>query len=492
MTSKISLQTTIDIAAIVNQQQQEANDPGSTANRHDIGEALRASYAAQGRDDISPEMIERAVDTYFADRLQYKGFEGNAISRLAGGVYVRAFAHRKLLTGALAAAIVIGSSFSYIKDGVRTAGYNSIAGEFSAISKDMTELNEQGPKTIAAFEEWLVTAKATADTATASRPAYNAFLDGYETSLKSARNVFMDINSQVGRDLPHPTSAEVSKKPDEFRDQSRKLKDILSVRTKVLDTYFAAMVDIQKRSLILLKADKAYQAAVADPSIKQALTDFDVAARKASAEKHLAAGETTAAISDLSAINNLIEAKAKHQEIVAKADALIASYAGAFNYRESKDLSEALFAQASYAAGKDDLAGLNEAAKLLKALKVQEAQAAMPLTIRVVNRAGVLSGTARRWDDTGKKRYYLILEAVNKAGMAQERLVFNQETNKTEAVAVWGQEVEEATLRKVAADKKDDGIINDDVFGHKPAGVYSPIFERAVLKGTISRWPDKA
>lgn len=492
MTSKISLQTTIDIAAIVNQQQQEANAPGSAANRHDLAEALRASYEAQGKTDVSPDMIERAIDTYFADRLQYKGFEGNAISRLAGGVYVQAFSHRKLLTGALAAAIVIGSSFNYIKDGVRTAGYNSIAGEFSAISKDMSDLNEQGPKTLAAFEEWLVTAKATADAATASRPAYNAFLDGYETSLKSARNVFMDINSQVGRDLPHPTSAEVSKNPDEFRDQSRKLKDILSVRMKVLDAYFAAMADIQKRSLILLKADKAYQAALADPSIKQAMTDLDVAARKASAEKHLAAGETTAAINDLSAINNLIAARAKHQEIVAKADALLASYAGAFNYSESKALSEAMFAQVEVAAGKDDTQAIANIAKQLKALKAQENQAAIPLTIRIVDRQGEKSGTGRQWDATGKKRFYLILEAVNKAGMAQERLIYNVETGKTEAVALWGQEVDEATFRKVAQDKQEDGILDDRIFGHKPAGTYTPIFERRVLKGTITRWPDKA
>lgn len=490
MTSKISLQTTIDIAAIVNQYQQEADAQGSAANRHDLAEALKASYEAMGQFDISPEIIERAIDTYYADRLQYKGFEGGSLSRLAGGVYLQTFAHRKLLTCALAAAIIVGCSYNSVKDGIRNAGYSSVASEFTSLGKDMAKVNSQAPKALAAHEAWL--ASATAQGTMISKPAYDSLLLSYESELKAAREALLEINTQVGRVLPQPSAAEVALDVDAFREQSRGLRETWDAQQVAFNSKIMALDGIEKKAADLKAAEKAYLDVVASPDVKRALSDLDVAARKESAEKYLASGDTQAARKELSGLNQMVAAKVKHLEIVAKADALIASYAGAFNYRESKDLSEALFAQASYAAGKDDVAGLNEAAKLLKALKVQEAQAAMPLTIRVVNRAGVLSGTARRWDDTGKKRYYLILEAVNKAGMAQERLVFNQETNKTEAVAVWGQEVEEATLRKVAADKKDDGIINDDVFGHKPAGVYSPIFERAVLKGTISRWPDKA
>ena len=489
MTSKISLQTTIDIAAIVNKQQQEANADGSPANRHDLAEALKASYAAQGKLDVSPEMIERAIDTYFNDRLQFKGFEGGALSRLAGCAYLKTFAHRKLLCGALAASIIVGFSFSTIKDGVRNAGYNSLVAEFTTIGKDMAKVNDQAPKALAAHEQWL--SSATASSTIISKPAYDSLLASYGSELKAARDAFMEINKQVGRELPHPTAAEVASNTDAFREQSRSLKEAWNFQQAAFNSRILALDAIEKKVADLKAAEKSYVDTVASSDVKRALSDLDVASRKESAEKYLATGDGQSARKELSALNQLVAAKVKHLEIVAKADSMIASYAGAFNYRESKDISEALFAQASYAAGKDDVSGLNEVAKLLKALKVQEAQVAMPLTIRVVNRDGVLSGVARRWDDTGKKRYYLIMEAVNKAGMAQERLVFNQETNKTEAVSFWGQEVDEATLRKVAADKKDDGIINDDVFGHKPAGVYSPIFERTVLKGTISRWPEK-
>lgn len=489
MTSKISLQTTIDIAAIVNQYQQEADAQGSAANRHDLFVALKASYEAMGQFDVSPEIIERAIDTYYADRLQYKGFEGGVLSRLAGGVYLQTFAHRKLLTCALAAAIIVGCSYNSVKDGIRNAGYRSVASEFTSLGKDMAKVNSQAPKALAAHEAWLSNA---AQGTTISKPAYDNLLLSYETELKAAREAYLEINAQVGRVLPQPSAAEVALDVDAFREQSRGLKETWDAQQVAFNSKIMALDGIEKKAADLKAAEKAYLDVIASPDVKRALSDLDVAARKESAEKYLASGDAQSARKELSALNQMVAVKVKHLEIVAKSDALIASYAGAFSYRESKDLSEALFAQASYAAGKDDVAGLNEAAKLLKALKVQEAQAAIPLTIRVVNRDGVQSGLARRWDDTGKKRYYLIMEAVNKAGMAQERLVFNQETNKTEAVAFWGQEVEESTLRKVAADKKDDGIINNDVFGHKPAGVYSPIFERAVLKGTISRWPDKA
>lgn len=490
MTSEISLQTTIDIAAIVSQQQREANAPGSLANRKELAAALQASYAAQGKTDVSPDMIEKAIDTYFNDRLQFKGIQGGALSRLAGAAYLQAFAHRKLLVGVLAGGAVSCAIYSPIQNGIQQARYESVVSEFTSLQKGIAGFNVKAPNDLMKYEEWLVDAKA--KSTLISKAAYDNLLATYAAKLNDASDALKGIDKQVGRGIARPTVAEVADDFDGYREQNRSLKNAWLNERSNFDRLIQELNGIQTEVAGLAAVEKSYLQAIANPVVTEALADPDVSASKAAIEQFLVTGDASAAHSEVQKLNRLVEAKVKHQALVTKGKALTAQYADAFHYPESKAFAEALASQVSYAVNKDDGAGLAQIAKQYQALKAQETQAAMSLTIRVVNRNGVVSGTARVWDATGRKRFYLIMEAVDKAGMPQERLIYNQETGKTEAVAYWGQEVDEAVFRKVAADKQADGVVDDAVFGRKPAGTYSPIYERPVLKGTISRWPDKA
>ncbi len=79
-------------------------------------------------------------------------------------------------------------------------------------------------------------------------------------------------------------------------------------------------------------------------------------------------------------------------------------------------------------------------------------------------------------------------EALDEAGNAAELPIRNEETGKEERVSVFAVRVPEATYNRVAADKQDNGIIEDDQIGSKPRGSLSPRFRMPATGGYITQW----
>ena len=88
----------------------------------------------------------------------------------------------------------------------------------------------------------------------------------------------------------------------------------------------------------------------------------------------------------------------------------------------------------------------------------------------------------------GNTLYYLIVEALDPAGRPVERLITNQENTETKRASKWGQEVSEADFNRVAADKRDDLIIQDAVIGTKAIGALDPDFTVDTTGGAILEW----
>jgi hypothetical protein len=88
----------------------------------------------------------------------------------------------------------------------------------------------------------------------------------------------------------------------------------------------------------------------------------------------------------------------------------------------------------------------------------------------------------------GAQNYYLIVEAIDADGKRLTLPIRNEEDGKTYRVSRWGQRVDEATFRAVAADKQDDGIIQNDVVGVKQRGDLAPKYRAGVLGGAITKW----
>ncbi len=109
--------------------------------------------------------------------------------------------------------------------------------------------------------------------------------------------------------------------------------------------------------------------------------------------------------------------------------------------------------------------------------------------LRIVSRPGERSGVWRAPDDNPRARnYYLIVEAVTPDGRTLEMPIVNEEDGRTRVVSRWGLRVDEGTYNRVAADKTDDGIIQNAVVGVKRRGELDPDYSVATTGAAITRW----
>lgn len=109
--------------------------------------------------------------------------------------------------------------------------------------------------------------------------------------------------------------------------------------------------------------------------------------------------------------------------------------------------------------------------------------------VRIVSRPNELSGVWRVPDlNPDARNYYLIVEAVDSAGKVLRRRVRNEEDGRYYDVNKWGVRVDEATFEAVAADKRDDGIIDDYILGAKAAGTLEPEYRVPTTGATLTAW----
>tara|TARA_R110002020_G_scaffold82630_7_gene204979 strand:- start:726 stop:1664 length:939 start_codon:yes stop_codon:yes gene_type:complete len=110
-------------------------------------------------------------------------------------------------------------------------------------------------------------------------------------------------------------------------------------------------------------------------------------------------------------------------------------------------------------------------------------------TLRVVNRPDQQSGF---WTfpevNIDATNYYLVVEAVDGDGQTLSLPILNEETDVTETVAIWGVRVPEAVYAAVVADKRDDGIIQNNEIGRKVYGFLEVNYLVPVSGGAVTRW----
>ncbi len=109
--------------------------------------------------------------------------------------------------------------------------------------------------------------------------------------------------------------------------------------------------------------------------------------------------------------------------------------------------------------------------------------------VRIVSRPGELSGIFRIPDDAPSARnYYLIVEAVDALGNVLEVPVTSEEDQSVKRVKTWAQRVAQPVFDRVAADKRDDQILQQDIIGAKPAGALAATYTVETPGGAIREW----
>jgi hypothetical protein len=151
-----------------------------------------------------------------------------------------------------------------------------------------------------------------------------------------------------------------------------------------------------------------------------------------------------------------------------------------------KNAVESVYARAETSRRADDAEGLQRA---LAALDELERQLDQKYTLEIVSRPGERSGIWRIPDiNTSARNYYIIVEAIDDSGNPLQLPIINEETGTQEMVSKWGVRVDEATFQAIAADKQDDGIIQNKVFGRKKQGYLEPEYLIPTPGGFITSW----
>lgn len=131
----------------------------------------------------------------------------------------------------------------------------------------------------------------------------------------------------------------------------------------------------------------------------------------------------------------------------------------------------------------------DEARDTVGQLRALSARLQQQYELRVVSRPGEQSGVWRvPSENPGARNYYLIVEAIGPDGRAVTVPIRNEEDGRTRQVRTFGLRVDEGTFERVAADKRDDGIIQESVVGVKRRGELEPEYRVATTGATITDW----
>ena len=122
-------------------------------------------------------------------------------------------------------------------------------------------------------------------------------------------------------------------------------------------------------------------------------------------------------------------------------------------------------------------------------LKKLQTEVASEYTLTIVSRPGETTGVWRRPPRGSTLRnYYVIVEAIAPDGRKLTLPIKNEETSETNDVDKFAVRVPQATFDAVAADKRDDGIVQRNRFGQKRRGTLTVDYAMPFDGGMITKW----
>jgi hypothetical protein len=153
---------------------------------------------------------------------------------------------------------------------------------------------------------------------------------------------------------------------------------------------------------------------------------------------------------------------------------------------EARELAQRLVADGEKALNEGNTANVE---KVLEQLNTLRSDLEREYELRIVSRPNERSGVVRTPDvNRDAKNYYVVVEAVASDGTILKMPITSEEDGKTSPVTAWGLRVEKDVYDRVAADKQNDGIIQDRVFGVKRRGFLSPEYRMPTTGAALTSW----
>lgn len=182
--------------------------------------------------------------------------------------------------------------------------------------------------------------------------------------------------------------------------------------------------------------------------------------------------------------------ESRQASVVAEAPELLAGEVEAIR-RLAKDekaleMIQAIRARGEAAVATGDVTEIEAAVTELRTLRASLDQ---EYAVRIISRPGERSGVFRiPADNPSAKNYYLVVEAIGTNGEALSLPITSEEDGSTKTVKQWGIRVNEGDYAAVAADKQDDGIIQNRDIGIKERGLLEPRYTIPIPGGAITTW----
>jgi len=108
--------------------------------------------------------------------------------------------------------------------------------------------------------------------------------------------------------------------------------------------------------------------------------------------------------------------------------------------------------------------------------------------LRIAGRPEDQTGFFREHPKFGGRAYFVVVDAIDRAGNTVQLPIRNDETNQTETVSRFGVRIPYETYEAVRNDKARNGIVQNARMAEKRRGVLDPEFRMPALEGRITRW----
>jgi len=485
------------IAASIDNMRHERLSNENYLKLHQDRQALEAEFAAfyrrNGVEDVTPEMIEKAVAAYKKDRFTYKGWSGSTFSRSLASAYLWLQPQwKKLALGTASGALgimLVSVGVAKLSDTIGSMGRESAAASIQQDVENFDQSLAKLEKEIADRQQWLNSlTKKGASTALLLHEQLSAVSDQLvvllqlrdEISAWGKTGMVVD-NALVEKD---PIAAKTAWEAKTHTHVAAFSKELAAARTEMAKR--VSVVESLKSTseqLAQVRASALYASYANEP---------DIAFKLSRAEMDFSQGRVEEARAGVEQLNQLLQGRQNAKQLIANVQALQNQVEPIFKDAEGKARLSKLMAQAQLAAQQGNKDSYTRITDQVSALADY---VATPLHMEVTTSSDEKSGIEKEYRENGQsaskpghKRWYLVVRAVDATGQARTMDITNIETQKVERVSVWAQEVSRKGYEAVKKDKVSDGILDNTNVGDKPSGFYEFNYTMPMLNGTLTRW----
>ncbi len=153
---------------------------------------------------------------------------------------------------------------------------------------------------------------------------------------------------------------------------------------------------------------------------------------------------------------------------------------------EARTQAAALLRDGHAALSRNDAGAARAAATGLDALLARLTQT---YQLRIVSAPGQTTGFWRE-GDSGAHNNYVIVEAITPGGERLSLPVTSEENGRTSEVSLWGVRVPQSTFDAIGSDKRDDGILENNVIAEKLRGELAVRYRMSVSGGAVTSWDE--